>query len=255
MLTSTIRAAALAPLVALTMLGTSAHSQTIDLRLPPFGRGAMVHRGPSHLSGRSAPHLADRGVRPARHVDHDHDLNPNLNLNHGFGLVSPGPGRFPGVLPPVEAALGYGGGPLPGGPGGFPIGAVPPAAGVYPLVLGPGLGGGCVPGASPVIGAVDTLIGQVAAFLQVFGPTVRCVPQGERIYADALALYESSLAFRQAALAGAPPCDLRRLHAAMEASCGRLVNRVNCIARGRTGPNIEQVRLIGALCRQIGAVI
>jgi hypothetical protein len=81
------------------------------------------------------------------------------------------------------------------------------------------------------------------------------VPQGEQIYRDALTLYESAVAFRQAAMAGAPPCDLKPIYAAMDRSCDRLVSRVNCVARGRSGPNIEQVRLIGALCQQIRAYL
>lgn len=223
------KAASLATLVAAVMAGTSAHGQVIDLRLPPFGGGTRPgqHGAPHHPgSGQFVP--GRPGARPIRPVD------------HGFA---------PGVSDPH----GY---PAPGFPGGFPGGAVPPAPAIAPPFPGTGGGGGhCSPGVSPAIGAVDQLIAQVGAFLQAFGPTVRCVPQGEQIYGDAVALYESALAFRQAALAGAPPCDLQRIYAAMDHSCGRLVSRVNCIARGRTGPNIEQVRLIGALCGQLRALI
>jgi hypothetical protein len=219
----------LAALVAVALLGTSAHAQVIDLRFPNSGAGFRPGQAPSSFlpgSNRFGPGSRfappQRGIHPANHQDH------RAFPDHG-GSHAPG---FPG-----------GGWPTPG--------IAPPFPGT-----GPGLGGGqCAPGVSPAIGAVDALIGQVGAFLQVFGPTVGCVPQGEQIYRDALTLYESAVAFRQAAMAGAPPCDLKPIYAAMDRSCDRLVSRVNCVARGRSGPNIEQVRLIGALCQQIRAYL
>ncbi|MEW4571477.1 hypothetical protein AB1L88_26680 [Tautonia sp. JC769] len=102
-----------------------------------------------------------------------------------------------------------------------------------------------------MIGLVDQLIGEVGAFLEVFGPTAHIVPQGDRMYRDAIDLHQAAVGLRQAALGGASPHELRKFHQRMERSCGRLVSRVNSVAKGRSGPNIEQIRYIGALCQQL----
>ncbi|WP_169980770.1 hypothetical protein [Tautonia rosea] len=226
MMTATV----MASLMVASFSGTPAQGQILDRRLPPIGLGSPgfdryeAYRAPFGFDGLGA--VSPTSAHRQRSAFHGH----------------------PGQVDPYGVEFGH---PVPGG---FPTGGFPTGLGFgSPGFDGRGgVRGACPPGAAtPVIGLVDQLIGEVGAFLQVFGPTAHIVPQGERMYRDALDLYQAAVGFRQAALSGAPPHELRRIHTQMDRSCGRLVGRVNSVARCRTGPNIEQVRYIGALCHQL----
>lgn len=236
-----VTATLMTSLMVVGLSGTQAQGQVIDRRLPPIGLGSSGF-------DRSSGHRADPGR------DWAGGVAPTSAHRHGS--------TFPGHRGPIGHRSGAGYGPQI--PRGFPTDVYPPAPGFgghdhgfgtpLPGFGGHGGKGGAWPpgrGHAPVIGLVDQLIGEVGAFLEVFGPTAHIVPQGERMYRDAIDLHQAAVGFRQAALSGAPPHELRRFHDRMERSCGRLVSRVNSVARGRSGPNIEQVRYIGALCHQL----
>jgi hypothetical protein len=232
--------------ILLASLGSSpAKAQFIDLRIPPLG-GARS-------TGLDAFHIQNRAIQPGfgrSHTLHPTSANRHLPNIHGRGH-------------------GHGGGFSHQVPGGFPTGGFPtnPGFGGHGHGHGHGQGHGhghggsctqscCSPGfGSPAIGVADQLIAQTAAFLRVFGPTAHIVPQGNRIYGDAESLYRSAVTFRQAAIAGAPHHELRRLQSRVESDGRRLVNRVNGVAGWRNGPNIQQVRFIGDLARQLRAFV
>jgi len=142
-----------------------------------------------------------------------------------------------------------------GGPGktprrpwtpGFPPTCPPTCPPNTPPITNP-----CPGGPNTILPIADELLFQIQTFLNDFGP-MRCrVPQGEFIYRDAQRLYATALLLRQAVANGAPTCDLKRLQARLDQDCRRFVNRVNCVAQGRTGPNIERARYIGYLCDRI----
>jgi hypothetical protein len=240
-----VTATMMASLMVVSLSGSQAKGQIMDRRLPPIGLGSS---GFDRYSGHRA---APRG-------DWAGAVAPTASRRHGSA--------FPGHSGPIGHHPGSGYGPQ--FPGGFPTGGFPTTPGFGGHGHGhdhgqghgsPGFGGhggrggACPPGVghAPVIGLVDQLIAEVGAFLEVFGPTAHIVPQGERMYRDAIDLHQAAVGLRQAALGGASPHELRKFHQRMERSCGRLVSRVDSVARGRSGPNIEQVRYIGALCHRL----
>jgi hypothetical protein len=97
----------------------------------------------------------------------------------------------------------------------------------------------------------DQLVEQTAAFVQVFGPTARIVPQGQVMLADAQQLLAAATAFRENVARGADANALAFGFRDVDAIWTRLARRVNRIARGRSGPNIQQVSKIGGTCDQI----
>ena len=106
--------------------------------------------------------------------------------------------------------------------------------------------------ASPTVTALaDQLVEQANAFVQVFGPTAGVVPQGAFMLADAQALLAAATNFRQDAARGLDANALAYEFRDVDAVWVRLARRVNRIARGRTGPNIQQVGKIGDTCEQI----
>ncbi|HEX8201969.1 MAG TPA: hypothetical protein VF590_15950, partial [Isosphaeraceae bacterium] len=76
---------------------------------------------------------------------------------------------------------------------------LPPPAPTVRVVLRP------PSGPSPIVGLTDQLIAETEAFLQVFGPTVRVVPEGEEFFADGQRLRAAALEFRQAVAVGIDP--------------------------------------------------
>ncbi|HEX8198971.1 MAG TPA: hypothetical protein VF590_00685, partial [Isosphaeraceae bacterium] len=110
-------------------------------------------------------------------------------------------------------------------------------------------------GPSPIVGLTDQLIAETEAFLQVFGPTVRVVPEGQEFFADAQRLRAAALEFRQAVAVGVDPNRLGGEFGAIDAIWRRLVRRTNRIAKGRTGPNIQQIYKLGAIVRDIHQVL
>lgn len=170
------------------------------------------------------------------------DWPPPVGQGPGPFVPAPGPDDGPVVIVP----------PGPGSwteaPGAWPAEA-PPSYGH------PGHGpGACSCHARPGLALVayaDALRAEVDAFLCGFEPTAECVPDGRRILRDALRVREEALELREAVLEGASPHRLDDALEDVEEAGDRLAGRVARIARGRTGPNIERVARIAALCRQI----
>jgi len=104
---------------------------------------------------------------------------------------------------------------------------------------------------SPIVTLADQLVDQTGAFVQVFGPTAGIVPQGQVMLADAQRLLAAATAFRDNVARGADANALAFGFRDVDAIWTRLARRVNRIARGRTGPNIQQVSKIGDTCEQI----
>lgn len=105
--------------------------------------------------------------------------------------------------------------------------------------------------ASPVVALADQLVQQASAFLQVFGPTAGAVPEGALFLADAQALLAAATDFRQDAARGLNPAQLAFEFRDVDAIWQRLARRTNRIARGRTGPNIQQVGRMGQTIAEI----
>ncbi|QEH34424.1 hypothetical protein OJF2_29630 [Aquisphaera giovannonii] len=104
---------------------------------------------------------------------------------------------------------------------------------------------------SPILALADQLNAQADAFLAAFTPTVRVVPEGEWILADAQRLKQAAATFREECGRGVDPYRLSQQFSAVDQLWGRLARRINRIARGRTGPNIETAMQMGETCRQI----
>jgi hypothetical protein len=109
-------------------------------------------------------------------------------------------------------------------------------------------GGG---GPSPLAGLAEQLVEQSAALLQVFGPNAGRVPEGGYMLADAERLQAAAADFRQDVRRGLAPNQLAFEFRDVDATWQRLARRVDRIARGRTGPNIQQVQKLGAICEGI----
>lgn len=108
-----------------------------------------------------------------------------------------------------------------------------------------------VPPAVPPL--ADQLSRSINAFLQGFGPNVQDVSEGEFILADAQRLQASVAEFRRNARRS-PPMDVHRLtneFAAVDLHWQRLARRINRLADGRIGPNINRVQEMGEYCNQI----
>lgn len=100
-------------------------------------------------------------------------------------------------------------------------------------------------------GISSRLIQETDAFLAVWSPTARLVPQGDDMLEDAVRLYDAAVAFDQGLNRGLDPDRLARLARDIERHSSRLVRRVDRVARGRIGPNIEQVYKIGSLASEL----
>ena len=100
-------------------------------------------------------------------------------------------------------------------------------------------------GASPVVALADQLVQQTADFIRVFGPSSGAVSEGGLFLADAQALQNEATNFRQDAAGGLDPARLAFEFRNIDAVWQRLARRTARIARGRTGPNVQQVGRIG----------
>jgi len=116
-----------------------------------------------------------------------------------------------------------------------------------PIPLGMPAGGG----PSPIVGLAQQLVEQTSAFIQVFGQTAGAVPEGGAFLADAQRLQAAAANFQQDAARGLNPSQLAYEYRDVDACWQRLARRTNRLARGRTGPNIEQVARIGSICEQL----
>ncbi|GAC1472072.1 MAG: hypothetical protein NVSMB9_18910 [Isosphaeraceae bacterium] len=110
-------------------------------------------------------------------------------------------------------------------------------------------------GEAPIIGLSNQLTVQITEFVQVFAPTAGNVPDGGSILADAQRFQAAAAAFQQSATQGLPPNQLAYGFRDVDACWQRLARRVSRIARGRVGPNIQQIQRIGGTCDQIHRVL
>lgn len=97
----------------------------------------------------------------------------------------------------------------------------------------------------------DRLAAETEAFVQVFSRTAGITPEGGFFLADAQRLRDAALAFRDLSAQGADPGRLSFAFANVDAAYRRLGRRTARIARGRTGPNIQQVQKIGAIVNDL----
>ena len=110
-------------------------------------------------------------------------------------------------------------------------------------------------GPPPIVGLATQLDEQVDEFVRVFSQTAGRVPEGGPMLADAQRLQAASAGFKRAVAANPPPNQLAYQFRDIDATWQRLARRVNRIARGRTGPNIQQIQRIGTTCEQVHRVL
>jgi hypothetical protein len=101
-----------------------------------------------------------------------------------------------------------------------------------------------------VVALADQLSGQAAAFVQVFSRTARVTPGGGAFLAEARVIRTASIGLSRAAAAGDGQA-MALAYQDLSTSWNRMANRVNLIAPGRTGPNINQIWLMGQTIQQI----
>ncbi len=104
---------------------------------------------------------------------------------------------------------------------------------------------------SPLVDLSNALVENVAAFVQVFAPNAGRVPQGNLMLVDARRLLDRATDFQRDVARGTDPARLARRFREVDEHYQRLARRVDRIAQGRTGPNIQQVQRIGAIVGQI----
>ncbi|QDV38299.1 hypothetical protein [Tautonia plasticadhaerens] len=233
-----------------------AQSLTINLADLLAGRGPVVSPGPGSPYG--DPYRADRPTYPYGNQGYGQPYGDPYRADR---LVSPyGPPQYG---PPQYGPYGYNRPALPEEP---PYGFGPAAPGYGPPTEyrdsyrppfpGPGPAGfpgyGPAPGGSAQLASLaDTLAGQADSFLQAFAATARDVPEGEQFVADAQDLGAAAGRFRQLAAGRVPPAQLSQELRAVEGAWQRLEQRTRRVARGRTGPNIQQVGLMGNTLQQM----
>jgi hypothetical protein len=106
-----------------------------------------------------------------------------------------------------------------------------------------------------IVAEADSLLAQVDTFLQAFSPTADIVPEGERFLRDAHFLRDSAVRFRELAARGADPSRLSRELRGVEEAWSRLSLRTDRIARGRYGPNIRRIDLMGQTIAQLRSMV
>ncbi len=92
---------------------------------------------------------------------------------------------------------------------------------------------------------------QVDELLANFAPTAGVVPEGREMLVDMTRLRDHTRDFRRDVAQGLDPTRLAYEFRDCDADWQRLARRVNRIARGRTGPNIQRGQQIGQTCEQI----
>ena len=110
-------------------------------------------------------------------------------------------------------------------------------------------------GPSPVVGLADQLVSQVTEFLQVFAPRARIVPEGGLFLGDALQLQAAATRFRNDTARGLNPGQLAFEFRNVDALWQRMARRSNRISRGRTGPTIQQIGLMGQTLAKLHQVL
>ena len=106
-------------------------------------------------------------------------------------------------------------------------------------------------GPSPIVALADRLAQESEAFLQVFGATSPRVPERGYFLIDATRLRDAAVDFRQDVARDLPANQLAFEFRQVDALWQVLARRTARIARGRTGPNIQQVQKLGDIIGQI----
>lgn len=166
----------------------------------------------------------------------------------GYTPVAPGGGRG------VSVTMGAGGLLAPQGWGVSvgPAPVVPYRDEVEPPPPDPALAG--VPAGS-ITELAGRLADQAEAFLIAFAPQSGRVPEGGRFLADATALRDAAVGFRQLAESGAPADQLALGFQEVAARWGRLDARMARVSGGRVGPNIATALEMGQTVTQIGQLM
>jgi Ni/Co efflux regulator RcnB len=175
-----------------------------------------------------------------------------------------------GGNPPVNPGVVYGPGPVvpyEDDASAQPISPYPPAQYVTPYPGGdsPALGNYDAPLPPPdaqlplnpaptggqITALADQLVGQANAFLQAFIPKIGIVPESQQFLADATALRDAAIRFREVANSGAPPAVLANEFRNVAAHWERLEARMARVSKGRIGPNIATALQMGGTIEQI----
>jgi hypothetical protein len=106
-------------------------------------------------------------------------------------------------------------------------------------------------GRSPVVALADQLLEQINAFINAFALNSGTVLDGNLLLADAQRLQTAADEFRQDAARGLTPGQLAFEFRDVDALWHRLARRTNRVARGWTGPSIEQVTRMGQTLAEI----
>lgn len=97
----------------------------------------------------------------------------------------------------------------------------------------------------------DQLLAQIDDFLRVFSQTAGRVPEGRQFLEDASRLRNEANEFRNAVYWQANIGQLAHRFRDVDTSFQRLARRTDRIAKGRSGPNIQQIQIIGQTCGSI----
>jgi len=108
---------------------------------------------------------------------------------------------------------------------------------------------------SPVVALSNQLVEQAGAFVQVFTQTSPNVPEGGLFLADAQRLQAAAADFSRDAARGLNINQLAYEFRDVDALWQVLARRTNRIARGRVGPNIDQVGKMGQTVAEIHRVL
>jgi hypothetical protein len=154
-------------------------------------------------------------------------------------ILSSGAGPFPGP------------GPLPG-PGPFP-GPYPPPYLPPTIIQPPTVTPPLPPAYGGPLALLDEWLAALDRLIAIQQTTVASVPQGFQLLGDARQLRSSVSRLRQQIGAGVPPPGFLGAYREAERDYGRLRQRVDAIARGRSGPNIDLVRSMQSVLEQFRA--
>ncbi|WZP00079.1 hypothetical protein EP7_001696 [Isosphaeraceae bacterium EP7] len=108
-----------------------------------------------------------------------------------------------------------------------------------------------VPAPVEVNALSDQLVGQVSDFLRVFSSNSAQVPERAGFLSDAERLRIAAIKFQRDASTGMTVGDLAFRYRDVDASYRRLARRTDRVAKGRLGPNIAQIGVMGQTCSQI----
>jgi hypothetical protein len=105
--------------------------------------------------------------------------------------------------------------------------------------------------ASSVVPLANKLVAQLDDFLAVFTPTAGAAAEGLDSLEDARRLRAAAIQFQAQAAQGAAPNQLAFAFRDVDVYWQRLGRRVERLAKGRSGPNIDRVRMLGQTCEQL----